>query len=66
MGLLVNPRPLEFDALENEFVLKLRWTCQECGWTTVMDAPGFAGDGRDHFPDGRTACGPVTAQKERP
>jgi hypothetical protein len=43
--------------------LLLRWTCTTCGWTNTCAAPGFAGDGRDHFPDGRTPCGPITAQR---
>jgi hypothetical protein len=46
------------------YVLYLRWTCQRCGWSTVVAAPGFAGDGRMHYPDGVHACGPVTAQRE--
>lgn len=44
--------------------LSLRWTCVACGWSVVMDAPGFAGDGRMHYPDGETPCGPITAQKD--
>ena len=47
------------------FVLTLKWTCHQCGWTTVMEAPGFAGDGHDHFPDGRTPCGPLSATRQR-
>jgi hypothetical protein len=45
------------------FVLTLRWTCQACGWEWVVDAPGFAGDGHLHYPDGVRGCGPITAQK---
>lgn len=44
--------------------LMLVWTCQECGWKDTLAAPGFAGDGIDHFPDGRTPCGPITAQRD--
>lgn len=44
--------------------LMLKWTCLMCGWTTTVAAPGFAGDGRDHFPTGRTPCGPITAQRD--
>lgn len=55
----------ETEGLRASFVLTLRWTCQTCGWTTIVDAPGFGGDGRWHYeqPDNRK-CGPITAQKE--
>lgn len=43
--------------------LTLLWRCHECGWVSIIDAPGFAGDGQWHFPDGRTACGPISAQR---
>ena len=47
----------------SDHVLTLKWTCQTCGWQNICNAPGFAGDGRYHFPDGRTPCGPITAQR---
>lgn len=49
--------------LSAAFVLMLRWTCQACGWSVVIAAPGFAGDGRLHYPDGEHGCGPIMAQK---
>ena len=54
----------DFDYPYPDFVLTLLWTCQSCGWTCEVDAPGFAGDGRLHYmqPDNRT-CGPITAQR---
>ncbi len=42
----------------------LLWTCQQCGWQRTVAAPGFAGDGLNHYPDGQTACGPITAQRD--
>jgi len=45
-------------------VLRLRWTCEKCNWTWDCDAPGFAGDGRNHFPGFlNEPCGPITAQR---
>jgi hypothetical protein len=46
-----------------DFVLTLRWTCEACGWSVDINAPGFAGDGRLHYPDGKTPCGPIRAQR---
>jgi hypothetical protein len=42
---------------------RLRWTCEACGWSVDINAPGFAGDGRLHYPDGKTPCGPIKAQR---
>lgn len=41
----------------------LRWTCEQCGWECDVETPGFAGDGYDHFTDGRTPCGPLVARR---
>ena len=57
-------RPSEWSPRDGIPPLMLRWTCQNCGWTFAVAAPGFAGDGRDHFPDGRNPCGPITAQRD--
>lgn len=46
------------------YTLTLLWRCSECGWEQAVEAPGFAGDGRFHYPDGRTACGPISAQRD--
>ena len=46
----------------NRDELTLLWVCRECGWTLAVNAPGFAGDGQYHYPDGRTQCGPIHAQ----
>jgi len=46
-----------------EFVLTLKWECEQCGWICVIDAPGFAGDGKFHYINGRWACGPLKAIK---
>lgn len=43
--------------------LVLTWRCTTCGWETTMPVPGFGGDGCDHFPDGRTPCGPLIARR---
>jgi len=53
--------------VSEEFVLTLEWICQTCGWSFVVDAPGFAGDGRFHYPSGGlNACGPIFARRVSP
>ena len=48
----------------SDFTLTLLWTCQTCGWTCECDAPGFAGDGIDHYiHPGNIKCGPISAQR---
>ena len=48
------------------YVLTLMWVCQKCGWELAVNAPGFAGDGKYHYPDGRTPCGPIHAHRILP
>jgi hypothetical protein len=48
------------------FVLTLEWRCATCGWATVVDTPGFGGDGYEHFEQpGNVPCGPLVARRVR-
>lgn len=50
-------------SFSSDLMLTLIWTCQSCGWRMLVNAPGFAGDGKQHYVNGVSPCGPITAQR---
>jgi hypothetical protein len=41
----------------------LRWTCEMCGLSRIIPAPGYFGDGYHHYDSVSPKCGPLVARR---